>query len=105
MFKKKLVALSAIMIVGLMTFQANVSADAVEEKPYLSLGADLSASQKSKVLELLGVNISSGKHKVSLKYTPPGFTVGWKITVLSAAIFLILCKIIHSRKLRQLHGK
>lgn len=53
----------------------------------------------------LGVNISSGKHKVSLKYTPPGFTVGWKITVLSAAIFLILCKIIHSRKLRQLHGK
>ena len=55
MFKKKLVALSAIMIAGLMTFQANVSADAVEEKPYLSLGADLSASQKSKVLELLGV--------------------------------------------------
>ncbi|MFQ9748482.1 MAG: hypothetical protein ACLRYY_05725 [Anaerobutyricum soehngenii] len=41
MFKKKLVALSAIMIAGLMTFQANVSADAVEEKPYLSLGADL----------------------------------------------------------------
>ena len=36
MFKKKLVALSAIMIAGLMTFQANVSADAVEEKPYLS---------------------------------------------------------------------
>ena len=55
MFKKKLIALSAIMIAGLMTFQANVSADAVEEKPYLSLGADLSASQKSKVLELLGV--------------------------------------------------
>ena len=52
----------------------------------------------------LGVNIYSGKHKVSLKYTPPGFTVGWKITVLSAAIFLILCKIIHSRKLRQLHA-
>ena len=39
MFKKKLVALSAIMIAGLMTFQANVSADVVEEKPYLSLGA------------------------------------------------------------------
>ena len=39
-----------------MTFQANVSADAVEEKPYLSLGADLSKNQKSKVLELLDVD-------------------------------------------------
>ena len=39
-----------------MTFQANVSADAVEEKPYLSLGADLSTDQKSKVLELLDVD-------------------------------------------------
>ena len=56
MFKRKLIALSAIMIAGLMTFQANVSADAVEEKPYLSLGADLTASQKSKVLELLDVD-------------------------------------------------
>ena len=44
------------MIAGLMTFQANVSADAVEEKPYLSLGADLSTDQKSKVLELLDVD-------------------------------------------------
>lgn len=56
MFRRKLIALSAIMIAGLMTFQANVSADAVEEKPYLSLGADLTASQKSKVLALLDVD-------------------------------------------------
>lgn len=55
MFKKKLIALSAMLIAGLLTFQANVSADAVEEKPYLSLGADLTDSQKSKVLELLDV--------------------------------------------------
>lgn len=55
MFKKKLIALSAIMIAGLMAFQMNVSADAVEAKPYLSLGADLTPDQKSKVLELLGV--------------------------------------------------
>lgn len=55
MFKRKLIALSAIMIAGLMIFQTNVSADAVEEKPYLSLGADLTPSQKSKVLELLDV--------------------------------------------------
>ncbi len=55
MFKKKLIALSAMLIAGLLTFQANVSADAVEEKPYLALGADLTDSQKSKVLELLDV--------------------------------------------------
>ena len=56
MFKRKIITLSAIMIAGLMTFQANVLADAVEEKPYLSLGADLSKNQKSKVLELLDVD-------------------------------------------------
>lgn len=55
MFKRKLIALSAIMIAGLMIFQTNVSADAVEEKPYLSLGADLTTKEKSKVLELLDV--------------------------------------------------
>ena len=47
MFKRKIITLSAIMIAGLMTFQANVSADAVEEKPYLSLGADLSTDSNS----------------------------------------------------------
>ena len=56
MFKRKIITLSAIIIAGLMTFQANVLADAVEEKPYLSLGADLSKDQKSKVLELLDVD-------------------------------------------------
>lgn len=56
MFKRKIITLSAIMIAGLMTFQTNVLADAVEEKPYLSLGADLSTDQKSKVLELLDVD-------------------------------------------------
>lgn len=59
MFKRKIITLSAIMIAGLMTFQANVLADAVEEKPYLSLGADLSTDQKSKVLELLDVDEST----------------------------------------------
>lgn len=55
MFRKKLIALSAMLIAGLLAFQANVSADAIEEKPYLSLGADLTATQKRKVLELLDV--------------------------------------------------
>ena len=49
MFRKKLIALSAMLIAGLLVFQANVSADAIEEKPYLSLGADLTATQKRKV--------------------------------------------------------
>ena len=39
----------------------------------------------------LGVKVTSGKHKVSLKYTPPGFSIGWKITALAAGIFLVLC--------------
>ena len=56
MFKRKLITLSAIMIAGLMAFQVRVSADAVEEKPYLSLGADLSKDQKKKGLELLDVD-------------------------------------------------
>ena len=56
MFKRKLITLSAIMIAGLMAFQVRVSADAVEETPYLSLGADLSKDQKKKVLELLDVD-------------------------------------------------
>lgn len=56
MFKRKIITLSAIMIAGLMAFQVRVSADAVEEKPYLSLGADLNKDQKKKVLELLDVD-------------------------------------------------
>lgn len=39
----------------------------------------------------LGVKISSGKHKVSLKYTPPGFSVGWKISAIAFAVFIIVC--------------
>ena len=70
MFKRKIITLSAIMIAGLMTFQANVSADAVEEKPYLSLGADLSKDQKSKVLELLDVDEKAlDQYNICLLYT------------------------------------
>lgn len=39
----------------------------------------------------LGVQVSSGKHKVSLKYTPPGFSAGWKVSVVSLGIFLVIC--------------
>ena len=39
----------------------------------------------------LGVKLSSGKHKVSLKYTPAGFSVGWKISAVAFAIFIVVC--------------
>lgn len=39
----------------------------------------------------LGVKVSAGEHKVSLKYTPPGFSIGWKISLLSIGIFLFIC--------------
>lgn len=48
--------LSVVIIAGTVLPGFSVSADAVTEKPYLSLGADLTASEKEKVLELLGVD-------------------------------------------------
>lgn len=39
----------------------------------------------------LGVKVSSGKHTVSLKYTPPGFSIGWKVSLAAAIIFIVLC--------------
>lgn len=46
----------------------------------------------------LGVKVTSGKHKVTLKYTPPGFSVGWKVSILSAGVFLILCFVKYRHK-------
>ncbi|MCI6858512.1 MAG: DUF1002 domain-containing protein [Eubacterium sp.] len=47
-----LAAMTAILCMG----PVNVSADAVAEKPYLSLGADLNAKEKKTVLDLLDVD-------------------------------------------------
>ena len=47
--------LIAALLSGMFFPGMAVSADAVTEKPYLSLGADLNPSEKTKVLELLGV--------------------------------------------------
>jgi uncharacterized protein YpuA (DUF1002 family) len=44
------------MVAGIILPGITSSADAVTEKPYLSLGADLSASEKEKVLDLLGID-------------------------------------------------
>lgn len=48
----------ACLMTAVMVFASSltVSADAVSEKPYLSLGADLKASEKEIVLDLLGVD-------------------------------------------------
>ena len=52
--KKRIACLvMALMMAG---SSLTVSADAVSEKPYLSLGADLKASEKETVLALLGVD-------------------------------------------------
>lgn len=45
-----------VMLAGTILPGVAVSADAVTEKPYLSLGADLNRSEKAKVLELLGID-------------------------------------------------
>ena len=39
----------------------------------------------------LGVKVPSGEHTVSLKYTPPGFSIGWKVSLAAAIIFIVLC--------------
>ena len=43
----------AAMLAGTILPGFSVSADAVTEKPYLSLGADLKSTEKSKLLDLL----------------------------------------------------
>lgn len=45
-----------VMMAGICVPGRFVLADGVEEKPYLSLGADLKQSEKQKVYELLGVD-------------------------------------------------
>ena len=39
----------------------------------------------------LGVKVPSGEHTVSLKYTPSGFSIGWKVSLAAAIIFIVLC--------------
>ena len=48
----------AVILAGTIVPVASVSADAVTEKTYLSLGADLNDSERAKVLELLGIDES-----------------------------------------------
>lgn len=54
--KKTGILLAALVMTGTLLCQSVVLADGVEEKPYLSLGADLNKKEKATVLELLGVD-------------------------------------------------
>jgi uncharacterized protein YpuA (DUF1002 family) len=54
--RKKIITTALLTLTSLIVFGTSVSADAVKEKPYLALGADLKTSEKAKVLELLGVD-------------------------------------------------
>lgn len=58
MKKIKVCFLVTILAASMLLPVFPASADAVTEKPYLSLGADLNNSEKQKVLELLGIDES-----------------------------------------------
>lgn len=53
--KKRMIAMTALALAGTLLCHNAVLADGVPERPYLSLGADLSQKEKETVLELLGV--------------------------------------------------
>lgn len=46
----------------------------------------------------LSVNVSKGTHQIRLKYQPPGFSIGWKISLAGFIIFLLGIYISHKRK-------
>ncbi len=54
--KKRIGLLLLLFVAAVSAGRLTVRADAVEERPYLSLGADLSAEEEKKVLSLLGVD-------------------------------------------------
>ena len=39
----------------------------------------------------LAVPLSEGEHEITLTFTPDGFSVGWKISVISLFIFVMIC--------------
>lgn len=54
--RKKIITFTAMALAGTLLCPNIVLADGVEEKPYLSLGADLNKTEKATVLNLLGVD-------------------------------------------------
>ena len=39
----------------------------------------------------LAVELTPGEHELTLAFTPVGFDVGWKVSLLSVAVFAVLC--------------
>lgn len=39
---------------------------------------------------LTGISLSAGTHQISMRYEPNGFALGWKISALALALFLVL---------------
>lgn len=65
--RKKVYCALAFALVALMSFEVPASADAEVSKPYISFGADLTSSEKTKVMELLDVtqdDLDEGKYKI-----------------------------------------
>ncbi len=65
--RKKIYSALAVALVAVMGFSTVSFADAEVTKPYISFGADLTKSEKAKVMELLGVTqeeLDDKKYKI-----------------------------------------
>lgn len=65
--RKKIYSVLALTLVAVMGFHTVSFADAEVTKPYISFGADLTKSEKAKVMELLDVtqdDLDKGKYKI-----------------------------------------
>ncbi|MGN0465661.1 MAG: DUF1002 domain-containing protein [Lachnospiraceae bacterium] len=65
--RKKIYSVLALTLVTVMGFHTVSFADAEVTKPYISFGADLTKSEKAKVMELLDVtqdDLDKGKYKI-----------------------------------------
>ena len=60
---------------------------------------------------MMGVHLTEGSHTVSFRYKNPAFALGWKISLTSAALFLLLVQKVYRpdwkqlRKVRKDHGR
>lgn len=48
------------------------------------------AKSKSILEGFLAVNVKEGDHQIELSYLPPGFSVGWKLSIVGWLVFLVI---------------
>lgn len=53
----------------------------------------------------LGLYLEEGEHTISMTYTPPGFLAGWKVSLLSLAVFVVVCASMPSIRRRRQERK